>query len=208
MNYGDLRTKFKARLNRRDCTDALADGFLQDAITRVQRTIRIPSMERSVSITISDDNYITDMLLDIPTDYLMLRDMSVTLDDDSKARLRRMPLAFVEERIGLSGIPQFFARKGVGFVLAPTPLSGRVINIDYYSEFPAAEEVADENSLTLTASDLVLFGALSYAADHWSDQRGPQFEQRFTQILSDIKLMADDDELSNAQVEPAFAYED
>ena len=53
MNKGQIRAHFKALLNRTDCSDALADTFIDQAITRIQRTLRIPSMEKTQNYSIS-----------------------------------------------------------------------------------------------------------------------------------------------------------
>ena len=53
MNKGEIRAHFKALLNRSDCTDALADTFLNQALTRIQRILRIPPIERMQTYTVS-----------------------------------------------------------------------------------------------------------------------------------------------------------
>lgn len=209
MNFGELRTKFLARLNRRDCTNALADGFLQDAITRSQRLLRIPALERGVSITIDADTYLTNGYLPIPADFLKIIDLSVTLADGRKRSLTRKSLSEVQQGITTQDYPRIFARQGAGYVLAPTPLATQVIRLDYWAESTTLDDDSDDNILIDVASDLIVFGALSYACDHWSDKRGDKFEGRYTQIISDIQAMADQDELSgNAAVQAAFYYPD
>ena len=55
----------------------------------------------------------------------------------------------------------------------------------------------------------MVFGALSYACDHYSDKRGDKFEARYQQIFADIQGMGDDDETSgSAAVQPAYFYSD
>ena len=51
MNKGNLRSHFKAVLNRSDITDALADTFIDQGIARIQRSLRIPSMEKKHTYT-------------------------------------------------------------------------------------------------------------------------------------------------------------
>ena len=209
MTYGEIRTKFLARLNRRDCTPTLADGFLQDAITRIQRVIRIPAMEKSVLVTLDGPNYFDDGALAIPSDYIHLKDIFASTSSGLITRLVRKDLGYVlklaSEWVGLT--PTCFARQGPTWVFGPTPLAETVIRVDYFAEFEDVEEVADDTILTAIAHDLILYGALSYAADHWVDKRGPLFEQRFTQIISDIQNQGDADELTgSAQVSPAFTY--
>lgn len=213
--YGDVRTKFMARMNRRDMDTTLADGFLQDAITRIQRNMRLPAMEKAVIINI-DSSYTTNGGIFIPADYLQLRrimyneEYAVRREDESVV----VPLARYA-----TGMPEVFCRRGGLWVLAPMPegpvtlpdlsLSYNKVRIDYYAEFPAMINTSDESVLSDIASDLMLYGALSYACDHFSDKRGDKFEARYMQIASDIQGMADDDELAGgAAVQPSFFYAD
>ena len=46
MNKGELRTHIKDVLNRTDVTDALVDTFIFQTLSRIQRLLRIPSMEK------------------------------------------------------------------------------------------------------------------------------------------------------------------
>lgn len=205
--YGATRDKFKLRLNRRDCTDPLADGFLQDSVTRIQRVMDVPAGEKSVQVTIGDVTYLTNGNLPIPSDFIRLKDITV----NGKKVLRKQPLQTVltEVNYGVQGCSWCFTRQGGTWIFGPLPLPGDVVRIDYYSEFAPASVPADDTILLDIANDLVLFGALSYAAQHWNDKRADSFEARFVQILSDIQNQADDDELSgNAQVGQSFQYPD
>ncbi len=207
--FGDTRTKFLSRLNRRDCTNTLADGFLQDAIRRIQRIPRIPAMEKSVNVTISDVTYLDDGRLPIFSDYIKLQNLVYNQGTTGEAVLVRRPLHEVLEAVtyGTEGTTSMYARQGSSWILGPTPLSGDVVRVDYWAEFTSISLDADTSILLDIADDLVIFGALSYACDHFNDKRGPRFEERFVQILSDIQAQADDDELSgNAVVQQAVYY--
>src|SRR5258708_562289 len=76
--YGDTRDKFKTRLRRRDVTDAVADGFLEDSLTRIQRVIRAPAGEKSLLFAMDDATYFDSGRLPIPDDYLQIKDISLT----------------------------------------------------------------------------------------------------------------------------------
>jgi len=202
--YADCKTDFLSILNRRDCTDPLADTYLQQSIQRIQRIPRIPAMEKSVEVTLDDDTYFTDKRLAIPSDYLKLKDIIVNGEVVMSRRDLRTVLGLAANS---TGTPIYFAREGGAWAFAPTPQDVTVIRIDYYAEFADTVNPADVSALTLVAKDLVVYGALSYACDRWNDKRGDRFEQRFTQIVGDIQAMADDDELTGgAQVAPAYEY--
>jgi len=207
--YGDVRTKFIARMNRRDMDTDTADGFLQDAITRIQRVMRIPAMEKSVIIDI-DDTYTTQGGIYIPSDYLQLR--QITYNDQYELQREDVSVV-IPEAYASTGMPQKFCRRGGLWVFSPTPEVNtddpNQVRIDYYAEFDAMTETDDTTVLTDIASDLMIYAALSYACDHYKDQRGDKFEQRFIQILSDIEAMGDDDETSgSAAVQSSFFYSD
>jgi hypothetical protein len=208
--YADLRTKFLSRIKRRDCTNALADGFIADSIKRIQRVLRIAAGEKSVEVTLDDDTYFTEGQLTIPEDYLKLKALWYNGDTE----LVRKPLSYVralaqggdEDSSPNTGTSTCFARQGAGWVLAPYPESGAMIRVDYWGEFENLDEDTDEAILIDIAEDLIIYGALSYACDHWMDKRGPGFEQRFVQILSDLQEQNDSDELTNAVVGQGFTY--
>jgi hypothetical protein len=208
--YGDIRTTFKDRLKRRDCTDALADGFISDGIKRIQRNIAVPAGEKSVVVTLADDNYFTNGFLAIPSDFIRLKDLTYTCTNSGlHSVLRRAPLAEVLGAIdcGVPGNVIKFCRQLAGWVLGPQPLAGDTVRIDYYSEYASVTQPADESVLLDIADDLVIYAALAYACDHWNDKRGQMFEQRFTQVLSDIQGQSDADELSgDTAVAQAFYF--
>ena len=51
---------------------------------------------------------------------------------------------------------------------------------------------SDENALAATSSDLIMYSALSYAADYFLDERGPIFEQKYTQFLAEEQEQANE----------------
>ena len=186
MNKGQLRTHFLNLLNRTDCTNTLADTFLEQSISRAQRTLRIPSMEKTATFNISTST----SAITIPNDFLEIIDFY-----HGNTNISRVPLAkMVEMKVGgAQGIPKYFSRQDTEFLIYPYPTSGSVV-LNYYASFPALAADSDSNDLTLIASDLVTYGGLSYAADHFLDERQTSFEsgyQTFMAELSDQSNSAD-----------------
>ena len=68
------------------------------------------------------------------------------------------------------------------------------MSIDYYGQFADLTTDASENSLTVIASDLVTYAALSYASDYFLDERGPLFEQKSGQFLAEVQEQANEAE--------------
>jgi hypothetical protein len=99
-------------------------------------------------------------------------------------------------------------RRGGLWKIGPTPAVGTVFRIDYYDEFPALSAPTDSNYLTSGPTDCVIYAALSYAGEWFVDKRTPTWEARFQGIVSEIQNQADQDELINAEVAPAYHFPD
>lgn len=202
MNKGELRSHFLALLNRSDCTDALADTFIEQSIARMQRTLRIPPMERQFVYQITT---VTDKIL-LPADFLE----AIEVYYGGNA-LTRVPVRQILEmrKDNYGGGPRFFAREQGTLLLHPSPSSGDIY-LNYYGEFEELVNDTDENTASLVASDLIVYGALSYASDYFLDDRGQMFEQKFVNFLSELQIQADEAEVTGTVqgIVPMVRYED
>lgn len=201
MTYGELKAQFLGLLKRRDITDAQANIFLHQAIQRVQRVLRIPPMEKSISV-VYDGDVFKDGELPLPSDYL--RVIAVTVNDVHE--VKQSDLDTVLKLAAFSGLPTRFTRRGSKWKFGPTPDIGTKFRIDYYDEFSDLVAPSDKNYLTVGANDLCIYGALSFAADWFIDKRAPMFEGRFMQIKQEIQDQADQDALLNAVVAPGIEF--
>jgi hypothetical protein len=200
MNKGEIRVHFKALLNRTDCSDTLADTFIDQATARIQRLLRVPSMERTLDYAlVASTSFIV-----VPNDLLEIINVSYagnTLD--------RIPNREMNELIelGETGSPRFFMRQRENIYLYPVPSSGTV-QLDYYSTFPTLATDADSNTLTVMGSDALTYTALGYASDYFMDERGPLFEQKASQFISEIQDHADQADLSGTTqvIRPSSLY--
>lgn len=202
MNYGNLRTHFKALLNRSDCTDALADTFIDQAITRIQRTLRIPVMEKTQTYSISNQ---TGSIV-VPSDMLDIIDLYF-----DKTVLVRLPLHNMLEAkdAGEAGTPKFFTRENSNLLIYPEPTTGTV-TLNYYGEFAAMSSDSDENMLAKIGSDLICYAALGYAADYYLDERTAVFEEKFGTFMRELQEQANAAEQSGTVqvMRPSVTYDD
>ena len=202
MNKGEIRAHFKALLNRTDCSDALADTFIDQSIARAQRILRIPPMEKTQTYNLTAS---TSTLI-IPADFLEIIDMYY-----ANTNLTRVPLSkYVEmSQPAESGTPRYFTREGENIKIYPYPTSGS-ISMNYYGQFTEMTADTDENDLAIIASDLITYGALGYASDYFLDERGPLFETKFVQFLSELQEQANDAEVSGTvqAMQPTATYQD
>lgn len=212
MTLGDLKTQFKGLLNNSvvNKTDALVTTFINQAIMRIQRELRVPFMEKQVLYTIPADG--SFLKLAIPADLLELKDILVDADADGilEYELRRTRLMDVIRASEVPGLaPRIYARQGASWILGPKPAPSSQVLIYYFAEFAPVVLDTDTNTCLKVAWDAVLYGALSVACDYLVDDRAATYESRYTQITQSLQSQADADELSaDAVIAPALNYED
>tara|TARA_B100000287_G_scaffold122477_1_gene114345 strand:+ start:18988 stop:19629 length:642 start_codon:yes stop_codon:yes gene_type:complete len=202
MNYGDLKTQFDNVLNRTDITSALTTTFIDQGISRIQRSLRTPLNEKQKNYTItSQTSYLT-----LPTDFLEIVNLY-----HGNTELVRVPMSKFRSlnANNYSGNPTNFTRQQQKLLLFPQPSSGTVV-LDYYGEFDAMSADSDENSLAKVASDLIIYSALTFASDYYLDERGQLFEQKYNQFLAEIQEQANDQEMNGGTqiIQPSYTYTD
>jgi hypothetical protein len=206
MTLDQLKAKFTGLLNRRDLTanTALVSDFIDQALMRVQRELRVPALEKSALVTV-DSTYATNGGLLIPGDCIELIDIIPieslrSILPCSITKAMRLALTF--------DCPENFCRQGVVWVLGPTPNIGDEIRVDYYAQSAPLVNGSDTNTLSTIAWDLIVYAALTSAAEWFTDKRVTTFEARYQQILSDIQMMADEGELDTAVMQPCLIFPD
>jgi len=209
MNRGELRAHFIAVLNRSDCPAALADTFIDQAQSRITRLLRIPPMEKTHTYNVATDVSNNDFgvaSVVIPSDLIEAIDIY-----SGKYALTRLPL---HEMIGAQdsgqvGTPKHFTRVQGTFLLHPSPSTGTVV-LNYYGSFGALTADASTNTLTTLGPDLLIYTALSYAADYFLDERSQTFEAKASQFLAEIQEQANSSEQSGGTqvIRPSTTYED
>lgn len=202
MNYGELKTHFKAVLNRSDITPALTSTFINQGIARIQRQLRTPINERKADYTITGA---TPSII-LPNDFLEIISLYM-----GKYELNRIPMSRYRELNDspYTDNPQYFTREQQNLLLFPQPSDG-VLTLYYYCDFPPLVNDADENDLTAVASDLIIYSALTFSADYYLDERSTIFEQKFNQFLTEIQEQSNDQELngSTQAIMPSAYYGD
>jgi hypothetical protein len=202
MNKGQIRAHFLALLNRSDCPDALADTFIDQATTRIQRVLRTPAQEAQQTYTItSQTSQIT-----LPANLLEI--ISVYMDGVALTRIPHHEM-LQAQKTGEQGIPRQMCRQQAQILLHPQPTTG-TLYLDYYAEFPLLATDSDSNALTVIASDILTYTALSYAADYFMDERSAIFEQKSGQFLSELQEQSNSAEQSgiNQVMRPTVNYGD
>ena len=201
MNKGNLRTHFKAVLNRSDITDALADTFIDQGIARIQRSLRVPSMETQNTYSFSTLLHAISKVT-LPSNFLEAIDIYY----DGK-NLVRLPMREMQELIAgnETGSPLYFAREGSSLLLHPKPSSGTLV-LNYYASFEEMTTDSSENLLAQIAPDLIIYAALTYASDYYLDERSSVFDTKYMTFMSEIQEQANDQELTGTiqSIRPSY----
>ena len=159
-------------------------------------------MEKSIDYTISAQT----TFLTIPNDFLEITGLY-----HGSTNLVRVSLAkFIEiTQGGEAGTPRVFTREADKIKIYPYPTSGTV-TMNYYASFPEMTLDSDQNDLALIGSDLIIYGALSYASDYFLDERGQVFEGKFVTGVTEIQQQANDAETSGTVqvIQAHTTYED
>lgn len=204
MNYGEIRTQFKAILNRRDCSNTLADTFLNQSLQRCTRELRTPAQEAQTNLTVPSPF----VGFPVPADLIQTIAMMAQIVGGQQRKIEYSPLArFLEMDNAAAGQPQYYTRIGNAFQFRPTPPLDAVLTLYYYGEFEQFTGDSDETVLSLIAPDLLIYGALSYAADYFMDDRAQAFEGRYAQIAQALQDQAYDLEAHDASIAPAYNTE-
>ena len=191
--YGELKADFRALLNRDDLTTALEDQFVRDALNRVMRVLKTPAFEADVPVTANTDGTVT-----IPNSFIQIIDIEDPLSVDTEFRyveysaLRRLRNAgATPERI------VYYTRRRDKFVFYPARTAGTTLDLLYYSDPATISSDDDSVPIFSFAPEAVKYGALSYAADYYEDDRLAAFENRFIAIVNELNEQAIEQEMAN-----------
>jgi len=202
MNYGEVKSHFEALLNRSDNTSALTTTFIDQGIRRITRQLRSAMNEKVQVITLSSQT----ASLTLPSDFIEL--ISLYYKDRELIRLPNAQFRTYADN-PVRGKPHHFTRQQEAIFIHPQPSDGE-LTLYYYGDFDALSADSDSNALSATAPDLLIYSALTYAADYYLDERATLFEQKFQTFLTEIQEQANDQELngSTQQIAPAYRYEE
>jgi hypothetical protein len=208
----DTITAFQAILVRNDCTTAQATNFIQMAQTRIERTLRTPGQETIGTIT-GNANAPTNSIV-LPNDFLALKLMYTqgTWGGMELMEYRSAATFFTEQRRSMGGVsglhPKYYTRIGSSLMLTPPIPAGQEIWMNYYAAQPMLVNPTDSNFFTVSAQDILVYAALSFAADFFVDDRTAAFEGRFNQLMGDLAEQARETDMSQSDMAIAPAHGD
>lgn len=183
MNKLGIRQQLSGLLNRNDATEAQLNVFIDQAVARIQRTLRVPSMEKVQIYTIGSE---APEMLTLPNDFLQLKHLYTSTGTIDYTDLG----TFIKTADAPGNTPQIYTRVQASLLVKPTPPQASTITMIYYGEIPDLVEDTDTNFVTEIASDLLVYGALTFAADFFIDDRKDSFEQIAVRIFNEVQDQA------------------
>lgn len=187
MNRAALRSQFKALLNRNDCSNTLADLFIDQALGRIQRTLRVPAMEKAQTISFSASLPSSFIL---PADFLEFIDLYYESTANSTKLVQFPRGRFLEIAKQAGSIPQFYCRFGPEVKVAPPPALATQLTLLYYGEVTDFTDDTSTNFVSDTVPELLIYGALSFAGDYFVDDRKGPFEEVFQRTYNEVTEQA------------------
>lgn len=173
-DFATLVAAVKDRADRTDMADAQAEGFIQQAESRLNRILRTWQMEEVATLTTDADG-----LAALPADFLSARAVY-----DSEKQI--VPFANVEWVVTtVQDAPKSYALVEGGFRLAPPAIE--TLTLLYYEKIPALTSANTTNWLLTRHPDLYLYGALLAFAD-WRDEDAAigKYDSLFSRTLSEV----------------------
>lgn len=198
MTLGEFRALLLGRLNRNDCTTDLADGFILEAIERIEREVRAPFMERSLQLTAGPGGLAS---FPRPADYIEGFEVIA-----NGRPLRRLAYRlFLRER---NSAPSVYTRYGDTIRIDGALPEGGVLDFLYYGKFVWPANDGATNALLTEAHTLALYAALSTAGDHFQHEKTPEWEARYASTREGVQMQAIEDEMRGGPQAVAPIYTD
>jgi hypothetical protein len=170
-------------LKRTDCTDALATTFLAQGMSRLQRQLRVPSMERAITVPATLANMQT---FQAPIDLLQVMDVfanNLPLEKKAFRQIMEMSARYGGE--WPSGQPRYYARVGSNFFMFPSLAIGGTMVTTYYGELSDLPNDAASNEATNGFPDLLVYASLSFAGDYFRMDQRDDWEAAFQTLLTE-----------------------
>ena len=182
MNKKQVRDQLLALANRNDLSEALADTFIEQALARIQRTLRVPAMEKVQTYTVND---IAPNALILPNDFMNIKHLYC-----GDVLLEYVDLNRYLQYVDSVDTPRIYTRIQGELKVKPTPPEGTEILMVYIGEIPDLTSDTSTNFVTEIAPELLVYGALTYAADYFIDERKPLFDETFNRVFAELMEQA------------------
>lgn len=207
MQYLAMRQQALAILNRTDCSDTLMKTFFTMGLQRIQREYRSPDIVKELVI----DTTLAVSQVTIPSDWVETQTFTVTDPNGDGRDLDFLPLGrFTRKKNVILGVPVYYTRKLNKWLVTDQINPGATASVTYWPTQPPLVNDTDETPICIVAPDAVIYGALTYAADYFLDDRTTVWEGKFKEFVGSAEQLAEteEDETGTSIVSPAYELDD
>ena len=194
--YDGLKASIANWLNRTDLTSEIPD-FIALAEDRLSQEVRIPTIEKTISITLDSNG-----AFDIPADFLELKYAFYNNNP-----LERVSLTELRSSLITSGSPEIFAREARKFIFQPIPTMTTTdkLNLIYYKNVPVLSALNPTNELLEMGPQLYLYGSLVEASNFLGSDPS-RWETSYQSALSRLLLHARTAEFAGSTPQISSGY--
>lgn len=187
-NRAGIRNSLKQWSRRKNIPDEVLNDFIELALSKANRALRIPPLE-----TVNDFEITTDGYILIPSDFIEVKEIIIQRNNKNII-LERKSIQEVDYMITSgSGDPCIYGRYGNTFRVAPYAGDGtETLRMYYYFAIPPMQQDITENWFTLTAPEILLYGAMSELCNYTRDIDGTQlWTTKFNEAVQILQTMED-----------------
>jgi hypothetical protein len=193
-----IRDSVKQWSQRRNIDDATLNDFIEIALSRANRMLRIPPLEGFSALPVDVNGF-----AELPANFVEAKELQY-VSGGREYILDRKAISEVDYMSNATsgGPPQIFGRFGNYFRVAPWNLGDELfVNLYYYTALPSLVADTDTNWFTLQAPELLLYGALTELADYARDADSRQvWDGKFSQEVNTLQAVEDRAEWSGSTI--------
>jgi hypothetical protein len=196
-NRGGIRESIKQWSQRQNIPDDVLNDFIEIALNKANRALRIPPLESYQAILVSDTGYI-----ELPSDYIEVKELKIPYGNDV-LQLQRSSIHDADELGNTTGtIPRYFGRFGNFFRIAPWTLGDEVLaELYYYRALPPLLEDTSFNWFTQYSPETLLYGSLAELGFYTRDpQFGASWSEKFENGINLLQGVEDKAEWSGSTI--------
>lgn len=189
-NLEGIMTSVKQWSQRKSIPDEVINDFVEIALSKATRALRIPPLESFQSIPITEFGY-----AELPVNFMEAKEVYIVINGKN-VLLERKSINEVDWNYNLSSgmsTPCYFGR--FGNYLRVAPWSGSTdafLNLYYYNIIPPMTTPDAENWFTLYAPEVLLYGALVELCNYTRDMDGMAvWKSKFEEAVNIIQGVED-----------------
>jgi hypothetical protein len=185
-----VREVLKEWSQRRNIPDAIWDAFIELALNKANRALRIPPLETYSSLAISDTGY-----MELPSNFIEAKELKIEINNTT-ILLERKSINEVDDLYNTSNggcNPYIFGRAGNHLRLAPwSGDSDSYANLYYYFALPRLTTDSATNWFLEFGPEIVLYGGMSELSSYTRDSEGVQlWDGKFRDSIDTLQAMED-----------------